>query len=67
MPDPSAIAHAPEDAGKPVAELILKLTDTDLETAEGQHRGTAKARLVYEPDHQGSTRRYNLPRRFDDA
>jgi len=39
---------------KPVAELVLKLTDPRIETAEGKRRAQATATLIYEPARPGA-------------
>src|SRR6185312_14062835 len=49
--DPQPFADA--DA-KPVAELVLKLTDPRIETAEGKRRAQATATLIYEPARAGA-------------
>lgn len=47
------VSHASPDA-KPVEDLVLKLTDPTIETAEGKRRARATATLVYEPAQPGA-------------
>ncbi|WP_239132802.1 CHAT domain-containing tetratricopeptide repeat protein [Paractinoplanes durhamensis] len=43
-----------EPDAKPVAELVLKLTDPRLATADGKRRAQATATLIYEPARAGA-------------
>lgn len=47
LPDDPATAQEP--AAVPVAELVLKLSDAKVETADGKTRAQALATLLYEP------------------
>jgi tetratricopeptide (TPR) repeat protein len=47
----------------PIADLLLELTEPAIDTSEGKHRATAKAKLIYQPA-DGGRKAESTPFRF---